>query len=411
MKLLKKISYFVVAFMILLVQTSATGETETVEASGKTLRKMKEELAGLEAKLETSKREQQSAQNGINNSKHRIEEISQEKVDIENEIDDLSGEITDLNKDIVEMNSEIKDILGYYQLSNTGDSGALEYVFDSDDYTDFVYRMAITEQLSDYYDDKIKEYNKKISDNESKKVQLADKKVSLGQKEEELEVYIQEQQTRLDASMDGALDIEQEIAALRKNIKLYEETYKCKLDETIDECLRDKLPSGSLFYRPLANGRVTSNYGHRTYMLGGRWVSDFHYGVDIASYHGAPVYSAANGKVSAIIYRYNCGGNMVYINHVINGKKYTTGYYHMGTVNVSVGQNVTYQTVIGTQGGNPRIEYWDRCSTGSHLHFTVSTGNWGNDYSTYSGFISRNFNPRKVLKLPALGSSFSGRTR
>ena len=409
MKFIKRIGYIVVVVAVFLLQMNVSDDYIVVEAKAKTLRTMKSELASLEKQLEQNKQEQRDAQSGINSSKKRIEQISQEKEDIQTEVVDLTTEITDLNKEIVNMNEEIKDILNYYQLSSVGESSALEYVFEADDYTDFIYRMAITEQLSEHNAETIKEYNKKISDNEKKKVELADKKTSLNNKEVELEEYMKTQQTRLSEALDGSIGLEDEIAALKKNIDLYENTYKCKLDETIDECLSGKLPAGSTLYRPVMAGRISSNYGKRTYKLNGRWTSDFHYGIDFAGKHGQNIYSAGNGKVAAIFRKKSCGGNMVYINHIINGKKYTTGYYHMATVNVSVGQTVSYDTKIGTQGGTS-AESWDHCSTGSHLHFTVSTGNWGNDYNSYSGFISRNFDPRKVVNVPALGGSFSNRT-
>ena len=409
MKLLKKISYILAFIFFVVIEVTVPTSEDVVDADARTLRKMKNELAQLERELSENKAEQQNAKNNIRNSKNKIEEITKEKVDIEDEVDDLTDEIKDLGADIKSMNGEVKDIINYYQLSKTGDSGIVEYVFDATDYTDLTYRMAVTEQLSEYYSSTIKEYNNKIKENEKKKEELADKKVSLTKKEGELEEFITAQQGKLDASMDGSVSIEEEIAAIKKTINLYENTYKCKLDETIDECLRDKLPSGSSLYRPVIAGRVSSNYGPRSYKLGGRWVSDFHYGIDLAGQHGQKVYSAGNGTVAAIFYRQSCGGNMVYINHKINGKKYTTCYYHMASVNVRVGQNVTYQTVIGTQGGSS-AEYWDRCSTGSHLHFGVSTGNWGNEFKSYSGFIARIINPRKVINVPSLGGSFSNRS-
>lgn len=409
MNFIKKVSYIVVFVSVMLVQVTSPTVTYNTEAKANTLREMKNELAALESDLAKNKQEQAQAQSDIDSSKRKIDQIAQNKIDIEHEIEQLGEEIEQLNQDIINMNDEIKDILSYYQLSNVGDSATLEYVFDADDYTDFIYRMAITEQLSDYNRETIKEYNEKIVYNENKKVELANKKVQLNSKTTELESSIKEQQGKLETAMDGALDIEDEIDAMRKNVKLYEETYKCKLDETIDECLNGRLPAGTQFFRPVVAGRVSSNYGRRSYKLNGRWTSDFHYGIDFASSHKTKIYSAANGQVAAIFKRKSCGGNMVYINHVIKGKKYTTAYFHLATVNVKVGQNVTYDTQIGTMGGT-RAEYWDRCSTGSHLHFSIATGNWGSTYNSYSGHISNNVNPRKLLNAPVIGKRFTNRS-
>lgn len=86
-------------------------------------------------------------------------------------------------------------------------------------------------------------------------------------------------------------------------------------------------------------------------------------GVDIASYHGAPVMAAAEGDV--IIARqggYNGGyGSYVVIKHP-NGTQ--TLYAHLSSVSVSSGQHVAQGQLIGAQGNSGR-------STGSHLHFEV----------------------------------------
>ena len=412
MKLLKKVSYIVFALFIMLVELSVPYKPQdNVDANSMTLRQLKAKLAEEEAELQANKNKQNQTQAEINASKKKIEQITEEKTEIAKEVDDLTSEIETLNKEIVGMNVEIEDIIKYYQISEIGDSAELEYLFSAEDFTDFIYRMAITEQLTEYNDNKIKEYNKKISENESKTKELANKRKELNNKEAELEKYISSQQTSLKKTMDGALDIEDEIKATKKQVDLYENTYKCKLDETIDECTAGKFPADTAFYRPILSGRVSSNYGKRTYKLNGRWTSDFHYGLDFSGSHGQNVYASANGVVAAIFKKTSCGGNMVYINHLVNGKKYTTGYYHLQNYTVKVGDVVSSSTVIGHQGGSPKYETWDGCSTGSHVHFTISTGNWGNEFRSYSGFIARNFNPRNVLNAPALGGSFTNRTR
>ena len=406
MKILKRISYVIVILITLLVQVSAPNQN--VDAAAKTLRSMKNELAEKEAAYKKNKEEQAATKNEINNTTKKMNSIAQEKIDIEEEIDRLNEDIKNLNKEIIDMNKEIKDIINFYQLSTTGDSAEIEYFFEAKDFTDFIYRVAVAEQLSKYNKNKIIEYNKKITENEKKKKDLAQKKKDLSAKETELESYVSKQRSLLSKSQDGALSIEQEIAALKKTIDLYQNVYKCKLDETLEQCTAGKIPAGSVLYRPEVSGRVTSNYGKRSYKLNGRWVSDFHYGTDVAGPYKAKVYSSGNGVVAAVFKRSSCGGNMVYINHIIAGVKYCTAYYHLASYTVKVGQVVTPETVIGYQGGS-RNEYWDGCSTGSHLHFSVSKGNWGTTYRSYSGFIAKQINPRKVVNFPALGGTFKNK--
>ena len=411
MKVLKRFSYILVAVLVLVSTIAIPEVNDNVEAKAKTLRDLKNELAASEAKLAANQREQALTQAEINNSKSTINSISKQKMNIADEIEQLEKDIKQLNEDIINLNQELKDVVRYYQMSSTGDSAAMEYVFNSSDFSDFIFRTAISEQLGEYNTKKIKEYNDKIAENEQKKVELADKTQELNNKEAELEDYIDSQRGRLSKFTEGAVTLKEEVEAHRKLVNLYEKTYKCKLDQSLDDCIGNRLPPGTAFYRPVVSGRVSSNYSSRCVKLGSRWDCSFHYGVDFAVPHRSKVYSTANGQVAAIFTKSSCGGNMVYINHIINGKKYTSGYYHLAQINVRVGQAVTYNSVIGLSGGDPRYETWDGCSTGPHVHFTTSTGNWGTTYKSYSGFISKQVNPRSIVNIPALGVSFTSRQR
>ena len=100
---------------------------------------------------------------------------------------------------------------------------------------------------------------------------------------------------------------------------------------------------------------------------------------------------------------------MVYIHHNVKGQTYTTGYFHLGSVKVNVGDTVTTNTVIGTVGGNKNIETWDRCSTGTHLHIQFAYSNIPAGLGFYTKFNAKHFNPRNVLNLPSEGAWFSDR--
>ena len=123
-----------------------------------------------------------------------------------------------------------------------------------------------------------------------------------------------------------------------------------------------------------------------------------------------PVYASAPGMVIGITRRSSCGGNMVFVIHTINGQKYTTLYAHLRSMNVSVGQVVTASTQIGIMGGNPQTEWWDKCSTGNHVHFTVATGHYLKDYYSWNTFMNHTINPRTVTNVPARGVEFTNRT-
>ena len=116
--------------------------------------------------------------------------------------------------------------------------------------------------------------------------------------------------------------------------------------------------------------------------------------------------------VGKIIRKSSCGGNQVYIYHTINGKKYTSAYLHLLEIKVSVGDQVTSDTVVGTNGGGSKT-YWDDCSTGPHLHLTIASGWYGgtgsNSYSSYSTYIANTLNPKDLIGLPNKGTYWYSR--
>ena len=100
------------------------------------------------------------------------------------------------------------------------------------------------------------------------------------------------------------------------------------------------------------NGTITSGFGMR-------W-GRMHEGIDIAGSSGTAIAAAAAGTV--IVAGWVGGyGNMVVIDH---GGGISTGYGHMSSLAVSVGQTVGQGTVVGGMGTTGH-------STGVHLHFEV----------------------------------------
>ena len=407
-KTFKKIRY-VILVLILLMVNFAIPSQEVVEA--KTLRQLKQELEEKKAEYQANKQQQQATQAEISAAKAKALEISREIEQIQVEMVNLTEEIEELNVEIEEKEKEIKQIMNYYQLSSS-ESAYLEYVFEAADFTDFIYRVAIAEQLSDYNDKLVDEYHEKIEQNEKKKKDLDNKTITLSDKQKDLEKQIKVYESELQGIVEGAVDIKEDLDRLEKFIKTYE-SYGCNLDQDVESCSYGKLPPGTAFYRPLIAGKVSSNYGYRTYWINGAQKSEFHYGMDFSAAHGTPVYAVADGKVVGYTHHYRCGGNMLYIAHNINGAKYTSAYYHLASANVKVGDTVTYNTVIGYSGGSPSIEYWDKCTTGPHLHLQIATGAYLMDsgYIYYSQFQSRSINPRNIINIPGYGVYFNSRDR
>jgi len=134
------------------------------------------------------------------------------------------------------------------------------------------------------------------------------------------------------------------------------------------------------------NGPLPQIYSGMTFRYpvpGGRFVRGFfrgHDGMDISQATGAPILAAAAGVVVRTGWVNNCGGNQVVI---AVGSNLYTGYYHLSKILVSPGQKIARGQQIGKIGETG-------CTTGPHLHFSVSRG-----YPLASG--STFYNPARFL--------------
>lgn len=126
------------------------------------------------------------------------------------------------------------------------------------------------------------------------------------------------------------------------------------------------LPSGDGFMVPAA-GIVTSGFGYRP-SYGGN-----HYGIDIGGANGKRVniYAAADGRVSRSYFS-SSYGNVVFIQHKINGVSYETVYAHMTMRSVSGNQQVKKGTFLGIMGETGQAD-------GVHLHFEIHSPLWSQD--------------------------------
>lgn len=365
------------------------------DAQAQTLRDLKEELAQKEAEYNDNQNKQQLTKNQMAEVQSNINKIKEDMNQINVDVTNLTEEIAELEVSIKNKDKEIKELISFVQVSN-GESAYLEYAFGAQDFTDFIYRMSVSEQLAKYNEDLISSYNTMIKENENKKVELKNKKEELNKKQGELDTELAKLGDELSSLADTSVSIQDQIDAQKEIIKVYEDM-GCDLDQDISTCGRSKLPANTAFYRPLAKGHVTSEWGYRPLFSG------FHEGLDmtVSPKDNVPVYSTGNGIVGAVIERSSCGGNMILIHHTVNGQSYTSMYAHLKTILVSEGQYVTSSTQIGVMGGGPETESYDKCTMGSHLHFTISTGLYGVDYGSWSTLISRSINPRNMVNFPS----------
>ena len=386
----KKILIILVSLLVFIPSVNAS--------SAKTLAELRKELTALKNKKASQESQKKKTNQDIANAKNNIYNSQTAITEGREKIETAKNEIEVLTGDIESTKESIKRLMNSYQLLQ-GDNIYLEYIFEAESYADLVYRYEVVNQILDYNNSQINEWEEKVEYNEELQITLAKEEEELNKKIVSLEKEIDSLGNDLLSITDIVMDIQEQINGVAELIKYYE-GLGCKENQDLDECVSIK--GDTMFRKPLTKGTITSYFGYRIHPIYG--YNKFHSGVDLGgNKEGTNVYSTANGKVGMIVNNTSkkiCGGKQVYIYHTINGKKYTSGYMHLLSINVKVGDSVNSNTVIGTVGGGSKTQSWESCSTGPHLHFMIASGWYGSTYTSYSTFVSNLSDPQKILKLP-----------
>ncbi|BCA84765.1 peptidase M23 [Enterococcus saigonensis] len=162
----------------------------------------------------------------------------------------------------------------------------------------------------------------------------------------------------------NATNLGQEQAAVEKAIVVKKATIEKLAAKVKAEEEKAAKVAQTGFAAPIEGSlNVSSPFGWRQMPLGGG--TEHHDGIDLTGSTGQTVMAARDGVVIEAGFDASCG------NHVIvkHDNGYYTYYFHLTTIEVSNGANVSVGQRIGGMGttGN---------STGVHLHFGVATGMW-----------------------------------
>ena len=364
-----------------------------------------DEKASYEAMSEEAKAE-------IAEKEAAIDEVEVSIHASEEEMNRIQESIDASNKEIEKLTGDAKSVLLYLQQMQ-GENAYVEYVSGASSMTDLITRIAAIEQISNSIQTTMNNLEKEIEHNEQLKVEEENKQKELEKKAQEYQRVIEARYNDIANYDKYALDIDTQVESLKtkldaaiRNCELYASS---KGDDAIVsvDCVKPPQSNTSTggsgnfvtndsWLKPLTYGVITSEVGYR-------WGS-YHNALDIGgNAEGTPVYAAAAGVVSGKVERYSCGGNMLYIDVVVNGQAYTTYYYHLLSFAVNIGDVVDQNTIIGYVGGGPSTSAYyggyDTCTTGAHLHFGVATG----FYNGYS--VSRS----NVITPPGFPNSYGWR--
>lgn len=140
--------------------------------------------------------------------------------------------------------------------------------------------------------------------------------------------------------------------------------------------------SNAKFIRPIKTGCITSEYGDRIHPISN--TKKFHSGIDMAG-SDKDIYPIFDGVV-AKTGNNSSMGNYIIIHHTMNGKNYTSAYYHLELKYVKKNDSVSQDTIIGKMGQTG-------AATGVHLHLTMYEGHLYNE-------TTKMVNPRDYINFP-----------
>ncbi len=384
---MKKIKIFIFTILLLVPFNSIKAET---------LQDKYDKLSNLQSEYEKNKNAKKLTDSEIAKLQKEISSIGSSIETTKGEITEAQNNIEKSEKEIDSKKEETDELLKFLQVS-TGENVYLDYLFEAEDYTDFIYRYSIVTQLSGYNNELIEELETLIKNLKQKKIELNDKQTKLESQRQELTAKNNKLKANLSELNQEGTTIEQDIADLKKEITRLE-NLGCGRNQDISSCEPIQYANGWKY--PLTTGCVTSEYtgfNERTDWSGGGG----HHAIDLSCVpEGTNVYAAAAGTVARVVRHTaanpsTCGGNMVWIYHIVNGVEYTTVYMHLLNITVEAGQKVTDQTIIGHMGGGSTQSY-DRCTGGAHLHFGLASGHNAYDFNSYS------FNPRNLIYFPPM---------
>lgn len=389
--MIKKIlnASFRIILLIAFLTPLAIDTVVEVNAASKvtTIKTLRSELSALYAEKTASENKQALTKNQIKSNQNAAITAENNQEANKQKIAKAEEDIVANEQETEKVKEETNELLRFLQMSDS-QNALLEYVASAESTTDLIVRSAVVEQLTQYNDEQLAKLAKLIEDNKKLKVELAEENEQLTKNIANYNAAASKLGDELAAISDTYADINTKIKSQESTIAYYKKICNNE-DQDINTCGTSGIASAYGWVKPMVTAKVNSPYGPRS---GG-----FHKGIDLGGVaEGTPVYATATGRVSMVWNRSSCGGNVVFINHIVNGKQYTTEYAHLLFISVSIGQTVTTSTQIGGMGGGSTQSY-DACTTGKHLHYAVNTGHYygtsGDSYRSWSTYSNRHIQP------------------
>ena len=356
------------------------------QVSAKTLKEYKNELAKLESQVAENKRITASKKASIDSKRNAIIEANNTIAENETAVEEAKIKVAESEEEIKLKTKDMENVIDMLQYTNNNTNGIYyEYLLGASTITDLIERQGVVEQIANYTQEELISLEKLIDENTTLQTTLKEENETLTSSISTYEQEVRELEKYIDSLASIGLDKEAEIKDYKDNIKLFEKA-GCRDNDDLQACYYNKNESYSTYFsRPLVSGKVTQ-----------AWGNNGHKGIDLGgNKKGTAIYAPANGTVAIVAYQQSCGGNEIYMHHNVGGQAYTTEFAHLTSIYVKKGQKVNKGDIIGTVGGDSSTFWYDSCTSGTHLHYSVAYGYYrGSGTNGYSSWSTFTYNTR-----------------
>lgn len=354
--------------------------------NAKTLGQYKNELAKLESQAAENKRITANKKASIDAKRNAIIQANNTISANETAVENAKIKVAESEEAIKLKTKDMNNIIDMLQYTNNNTNGIYyEYLLGASTITDLIERQGVVEQIANHTEEELQSLEKLIDENTTLQTTLKKENETLSSSITTYEQEVRDLEKYIDSLASIGLDKDAEIKDYKDNIKLFEKA-GCRDGDDLQACYYNKNESYSTYFsRPLISGRVTQ-----------AWGNNGHKGIDLGgNKKGTPIYAPANGTVAIVAYRQSCGGNEIYMHHNVGGQAYTTEFAHLTSIYVKKGQRVNKGDVIATVGGDSSTFWYDGCTSGTHLHYSVAYGYYrGSGTNGYNSWSTFTYNTR-----------------
>ncbi len=378
---------------------------------------IQEQIEGVEGEVSENREQQEALQAQVDTLTEQIEQTVAQKAEIDQniaatriQIQETDDQIQILNGEIAEKQAQLDaaladsaDLQTRYRarIRSMEETGSVSYwsvLFNADSFSDLLSQIDMIQEVARADQEMLEQLTaqaeiveRERAALEASKVELAEQQAELAALQETFEtqraeqsqliVQLGEQCSQITAEMLEYANLEEELleelAGLQSQYEITKAAEEAEAARKAEEERRRQQEiaasstsssgssSGSVpvanasgFMCPVSGYYITDAFGYRWHPIYNEY--RFHYGVDMATSYGTPVYASKSGTVYMATYN-DVNGNYVKIDH---GDGTETFYLHFDHYTVSVGQYVSQGEIIGYVGSSG-------ASTGPHLHFEL----------------------------------------